>query len=291
VGGLKGKGLGPQEVLFAALAIHVIAATILLNLNVAHRAKLDKFGILVGPGLEELVVLEFLGTAPLIKKAKAELLLAAVRVDAEAVLLGKVPTLQGARLELTLVLKLGEGLIEGKAIKLVPGDLIDELLDLHFIDNLSASKVRALDANHLNEVDDDGDAITRDNGDLVMKTRGTADLNTKVASDAIEAEAMTAVQSCNQRVKFAEANAAFALRSGGEVEGESIERPWGLLQRVRRVRRVLAVAPGLKHEVKELGIFEVDVIAAVVGKVLLPLRLASNLVDKLGGRKTLEHWG
>jgi len=286
LGGLEGKGLGPQEGLLAARAVHVIAATVLLNLDVAERAELEKFRILGGPSLEKLVILFLAGTALLIEKAKAELLLAAVRIDAEAVLLGEVATLQRARMELAIVLKLSEGLIEGEAVKLVPSGLIDELLDLHFIDDLAASKVRALDTDHLNEVDDDGDAITGDNGDLVMKTRGTTDLNTKVTSDTVEAEAMTTVQSCNQGVEIAEADTAFILRArSGEIEGET-RGSRGLFQ---RVRGILTVASRLKHEVEKLRIFKVDVVAAVVGKVLLPLRIASDLVDEFGGRKTLQH--
>jgi len=222
IGGLERKGLRPEKRFLATRTVHVIAATILLNLDVAKRTEFHELGVFYSPVTKELIVLEFTGTTLLIEKAKVELLLAAVRVDAEAVLLGKVTTFQGARIELTIVLKLSESLVEGEAIKLIPGDFINELLDLSFVDNLSASKVRALDTNHFNDIDDDRDAIARDNRNHVMKTRGAADLDTKVASDTVEAEAMTAIKSCNQGVKFAEADTAFVLRAArSEIERES----------------------------------------------------------------------
>ncbi len=128
--GLEGQGLGPQEGLLASRAVHVVTAAVLLDLNVASRAQLDQFGVLDRPFLVELVGGLFTGPSLLIEETKADLLLAAVSVDAEAVLLGEVAALQGAGVKLSIDLELGERLVEGEAVELVPSDLIDQLLDL-----------------------------------------------------------------------------------------------------------------------------------------------------------------
>ncbi len=192
---LERQGLGPQEALLASRAVHVVTATVLLDLNVASRAELDKFGVLDRPVLVELVVGLFARPSLLVKETKAELLLAAVRVDAEAVLLGEVAALQGAGVKLSVDLELSESLVEGEAIELVPSDLIDQLLDLFVVDDLSAREVRALDTNDLDQVDHNGDTIAGDNRDLMMESRSAADLDAEVACDARDTEAMTTIQS------------------------------------------------------------------------------------------------
>jgi hypothetical protein len=157
---LEGEGLGPQEGLLATSAVHVVAATILLNLNIAQWAEADKIGVLHRPSLVELVVLLLALATLLLKDAKSKLLLSAIGVHTKAILLSEVAALEWARSQDTLDLELSEGLIKGKAIELIPSELINELLDLPIIDNLAASEVRALDTNDLNEVNDDGNAIS-----------------------------------------------------------------------------------------------------------------------------------
>jgi len=124
--------------LLATRAIHVIATTILLNLNIAERAKLDKLKVLVRPFLKLEIVLFLSLSSLLIKIAHAKLSLTAVGIDAKAILLSKIPALKRAGIKLAFDLKLGQGLVKGKAIELIPSDFIDKLLDLLVINDFSA---------------------------------------------------------------------------------------------------------------------------------------------------------
>jgi len=161
--------LRPEEVGLAARAVHVIAATVLLNLDIASRAKLDEFGIGLRPLIELASAFLLLTDAALLSRvASKELLTAAVRVDAEAVLLSEIAALERARSELTIRVHVSENLIEGKAIELGPSDLIDKGFDFLLVNNLTAVDVRALHADILNDGHNDGNAFPADHGELVV---------------------------------------------------------------------------------------------------------------------------
>jgi len=219
------KCLGPEEVLLAASAIHVVAATILFDLAEAVRAKFHKLRVLLSPSIV-LLSSKFLkaNSAFLSHNSSSELFLATVRIHTKAIILDEVAATEGAWGELAVDLKASEGLIKSKSIKLIPGVLIHERLDLLVVDYLVAGEVRALHSNKVMDSHDKGNVISGYSGYLVVKSRGLINLNSKVGSDTASAETMSTIKLGRIAIEFGEANAAFifgaARRSeGGEVEG------------------------------------------------------------------------
>lgn len=125
LGRLVGQCSSPQERLPTLGTVHVIAATILLDPYMAVWTELHKL-VVDGPFLKKMKRFPVLALAShSLKGLESELLLAAVGIDAEAVLLREGPTSQGAGVKLPLIPELDECFLKGKTIKLVPSRLID----------------------------------------------------------------------------------------------------------------------------------------------------------------------
>jgi len=148
--GLVRECLRPEEVLIAARAEHVIAASILLNLNEAIRATSHQLSVLLRPFFVLLSIDPLKAEATLLRNnSHGELLLTTIRIHAKAIVLDEISTAKWARSKLTIELKLRESLIKSKSVELIPSMLIDEGLDLLILNDLVARKVRAL---HTDEV-------------------------------------------------------------------------------------------------------------------------------------------
>jgi len=205
--------------LLAASAIHMVAATVLLNLAVAVRAEFHKVGVLLSPSIV-LLSMDPLKTksAFLSHNSSSELFLAAIRIHTEAIILDEVAASKGARSKLTINLKVSESLIKSKPIELIPGMLIDKRLDLLVVDNLNAGEVRALHTDKVVDSHDKGNVISRHSGHLVVKARSLINLNSKVGGYTARAEAMSAIKLGRISIEFAEANAAFVFGAAGWCE-------------------------------------------------------------------------
>jgi len=106
--------------------------------------------------------------------------LATVRIHAKAIILNEVATAERARGKFTVDLKVSKGLVKSKPIEFIPGELIDEGLDLLVVDNLNAREVGALDSHEVVDSYNKGDIVSSNSRDLVVEARRLINLDAKV---------------------------------------------------------------------------------------------------------------
>jgi len=213
--------------LLAASAVHVVTTAILLDLAEAVRAQPNKVRLILSPVLVPLSIDHLKANTTLLSHdTSSKLLLATVRVHAEAIVLNEVAATEGARSKFAIDLEFGKSLVKSEPIELIPGMLINERLDLLVVNNLNAGEVRALNSNEVVDGHNEGNVLPRYSGDLVVKARSLINLYADVGRDTSRAEAMATVKLGRITIEFSETNAAFILGATrrsqkSEVEGSS----------------------------------------------------------------------
>jgi len=207
---LQRQRLAPKKVLVAARAVHVITTSILLNLSVACRAQAEQIRLFRHQEVKSAVAAILLPlSAHFITNTHCQLPLSAIDIHTEAVILREIAAIQRARLQIARGLHLLQCLVEREIIEFLPRRWIDQFMNLHIINDVEASIMRAFHSHDIENVDYNRVVIVaRDLRNTVMQSSVLVDFDGEILSDAARAETVRAIELNNNVVELAEANGA-----------------------------------------------------------------------------------
>jgi len=246
----------------------MIATSILLNLNEASWAELNQAGVLSRPLSELSLNFQVQKADSLSLLSCNELFLSAVGVDTEAILLSEVTAAKRTRVKETRVLHGAKGFIKGKSVELRICLLIGNRPDFDVINDLATVEMRALHADQVKNLNDNGDAFSGHDGLLMAESRVLGDLHSEIPGNASCAELMSAIEHDNNVIEFAVTNAAFVILDRGSIL-KGLENIFQL----RLVDTRLLLIGGFEHKVEEALVAQVRILIILnrINEGLFPL--------------------